>query len=87
MGAADGALTVLDVGVVTRDAVQADVVLLASGHFRVSHAGREGDDEALHELDGMGTDAIVVRVQQQDDVPSHGRHHIPAGLLELTDHP
>lgn len=72
---------------VTRDAVQADVVLLASGHLRVGHAGRQGDNEALHKLDGVGTDAVIVRVQQQDDVPSHGRHHIPAGFLELADHP
>lgn len=34
-----GALTVLDVGVVTRDAVQADVVLWRREHLRVSHAG------------------------------------------------
>lgn len=79
------ALTVLDVGVVPGDAVEADVMLLASGHLRVSHAGRQGDDEALHKLDGMGADAVIVRIQQENDVTSHGRHHVPAGLLELAD--
>lgn len=82
-----GVLTVLDVGVVTRHAVQADVLLVASGYLRVSHAGRQGDNEGLHKLDGVGTDTIIVRVQQHNDVPSHGGHHVPAGFLELADDP
>lgn len=63
--------------------VQADVVLLTLGNVGVRRARRQGDDQRLGELDGVSANAVVLGVQQGQNVPLHLGHQIPAGLLPL----
>lgn len=63
--------------------VQADVVLLTLGNVGVGRARRQGDDQRLGELDGVSANAVVLGVQQGQNVPLHLGHQIPAGLLPL----
>lgn len=63
--------------------VQADVVLLPLGDVRVGRPWRQSDDERLGELDGVSANAVVLRVQQGQNVALHLSHQVPAGLLAL----
>lgn len=65
--------------------VQADVPFLLLGDVGVRCARRQCDDERLGEFDGVRANAVVVRVEQSQNLALHLGHHVPASLLHVRD--